>query len=222
MTPAAPLSYPPPTGRTDALRARGAARFCAEDVPVRDRGRQRLSAGPPLVVLAAAVVALLVALDRLAQSPSRAAGGVDCRVTVVYDGDTVQVDGGWKVRLIGIDALDAHNEEKTRQQARDLGLSQPAVRRWAERAAERARDLADGNRARLEFGPERQDKYGRTLAYLYVESAGEEVLLNRVLLAEGLATAMRAFPHPRLDEFLGLERRARREKAGLWADAAGQ
>lgn len=189
---------------------------------MRARVRPERSGVPSLVLLAAAVVALLVVLDRLAQSPSGAAGGVDCRVSVVYDGDTVQVDSGWKVRLIGIDAPDAHNEEKTRRQARELGLSQPAVRRWAERATERVEELVGGHRARLEFGPEREDKYGRTLAYLYVEAAGDEVLLNRVLLAEGLAMAMRAFPHPRQDEFLRLEQRARRQKIGLWRDAAGQ
>lgn len=171
-----------------------------------------------LVVLVALVAGLLALTGRFHTPPTGGLERTDCVVTHVYDGDTVQVDDYRKVRLIGIDALDAHNEEKRRRQAAELGLSESAVTRWAERAAERARELLAGRRVRLELARPRRDEYGRTLAYLHLRSDGEDVLFNALLLREGLAVAYRKFAHPRREEFLALEEKARAERLGLWRE----
>lgn len=141
-------------------------------------------------------------------------------VARVYDGDTFRLRSGGKVRLLGIDALDSHNEDRLTEQAWQLDMSTATVRKWSDRATRRAKDLIEGQRVRLEFGPERADDYGRLLAYVFVEHNGREVHLNRLLITEGLATATRPFPHPRRDAFITLEKQARDRNRGLWKDAS--
>ena len=166
------------------------------------------------------VLALLLALAVIQSSrPVTSTQQIEGVVSRVYDGDTVEVEGVGKVRLIGVDALDAHNEDKVLRQAHHLGLSEAAVKRWANQATALARELILGKQVRLESGPERKDDYGRTLAYVYFRSHESEVQLNRLLLEEGLATAYRSYPHPYRDEFLHLEEQARMLRKGFWMDA---
>lgn len=143
-------------------------------------------------------------------------------VARVYDGDTFRLRNGDKVRLLGIDALDSHNEERLTEQAWQLDMGTATVREWSDRATRRAKDLVEGQRVRLEFGPERADDYGRLLAYVFVEQKGREVHLNRLLIREGLATATRRFAHPLRDAFIALEKQAKKRNRGLWEDAGGR
>jgi len=166
--------------------------------------------------LATGIVLLLAGLEALQRLP--AAG--ECVVTYVYDGDTLEVNDRDRVRLIGVDALDEHKESRLRRQAAQLGLSREAVKFWARRATRRVRSLLLGRQVRLEFGPELHDSYGRTLAYVSFREGAREVMLNELLLREGLAVAYRRFPHPRLEEFVALEAEARASRTGLWAEAA--
>ena len=140
-------------------------------------------------------------------------------VTHVYDGDTVEVAGWGKVRLIGVDTLDGHNEEKMYRQARRLDLTVQQVKKWAERATEFTEEKVDDRGVRVRVGPNPRDDYGRTLAYLYLQPDGDEINFNRLLLEKGLALAYRRYRHPLRDEFIGVEKEARRRKAGLWSDA---
>ena len=63
--------------------------------------------------------------------------GFTARCVQVVDGDTldVQKDGQReRIRLLGIDCMEGHNETKQSQQARHLGLSPAAVRTFSEEA----------------------------------------------------------------------------------------
>ncbi|KPK63057.1 MAG: hypothetical protein AMK73_05425 [Planctomycetes bacterium SM23_32] len=185
---------------------------------------------PRLISALLAGVLVLLALAVLRQTPTgrqgAASGTAVGTVTFVYDGDTVEVAGVGKVRLIGVDALDAYNEERTLSQAGRYGLSVEQVRRWAGRAAEFARASLLGRGVRLWFGDELYDAYGRTLAYVHVGGSADEGGaggpggdFNLVLLERGLAAAYRAFPHPRLEAYLRAEREAQAAGRGMWGDA---
>ncbi len=118
----------------------------------------------------------------------------------VLDGDTLLLATGERVRLIGVDAPESAD------------LRRP-VERLGPEAMAFVRRLAEGRRVRLEFDRERRDRYGRTLAYVFVA----DVDLNAALLRSGYARAESRFPHRRLDEFLALEAEARAAGRGLWA-----
>ena len=65
----------------------------------------------------------------------------------------------------------------------------------------------------LEFDVERRDRYGRTLAYVWI---GDE-LLNRTLVAEGYATVTTYPPNVKyVDRFTAAQREAREAGLGVW------
>jgi endonuclease YncB( thermonuclease family) len=94
-------------------------------------------------------------------------------VTRVIDGDTVEIEDGRCIRLIGVDTPEVYGG------AECYG---PEASAFTERRLE-------GETVRLEFDKDRTDQYGRTLAYVWTESATESGrLFNRALVAQGLAT----------------------------------
>jgi endonuclease YncB( thermonuclease family) len=126
-----------------------------------------------------------------------AAQAFEARVSNVLDGDTVVLSTGDKVRVIGINAPETHEP-----------LGDDATRALAVLVANRPLQVVTG--------PERRDRYGRTLAYLDV--AGQDAGL--ALVRQGLAAAV-AFPPntSRLDQYLTVEREARGARRGLWGNA---
>lgn len=121
--------------------------------------------------------------------------GAGARVTGVIDGDTVDVEGLGRVRLIGVDT-----PEKGR-------CGDDAATRFT-----RARLL--GQVVEYELGVEPEDRYERTLAYL----SREGQMHNRALLSEGYAKVLTIPPNDKYAaEFEQAEREARPVHAGSLA-----
>ena len=119
-----------------------------------------------------------------------------------FDGDSLQLADGRELRLLGINAPEF---------GRDGAPDQPLA------AAARARveQLADGRALRLRFGPEREDHYGRLLAYVELPDGRE---LQEVLLEEGLAWVVAIAPNvAHVEAYRAAEARARRQRRGVWA-----
>jgi len=145
-------------------------------------------------------------------APSFAAGGLakggSAVVAEVIDGDTVvldhAIDGARQVRLVGI-------------QAPKLALGRAGFSPWplageAKRAVEA---LALGRRVGLAFGGRRRDRHGRLLAHLFREDG---LWIQGALLERGLARVYSFADNVALvADMLGLERRARKARRGIWA-----
>ena len=122
------------------------------------------------------------------------------RVTRVLDGDTIVLDNGETVRLIGVDAPETHHPEIP-------------VQRFGEEATEFLRRFAEGFECTLEYEPSNiRDQYGRLLAYVFVGRR----LANAEIIRRGYAYAYTRFPFRRQAEFIALEREARECQYGLW------
>jgi micrococcal nuclease len=127
------------------------------------------------------------------------------RVVRVIDGDTARVRLGDRtetVRYIGVDTPET------------VKPGEP-VECFGKRASASNRRLAEGRRVRLRFGRERRDRYGRLLAYVYVQ--GRERSLSATLVARGYGRVLTIAPnvaHARA--FDRLERRAQDRRLGLW------
>lgn len=140
-----------------------------------------------------------------------AAGHIDrlTRVTYVFDGDTVEIDGHERVRFIGIN---------TPEIAHDGRPAQP----MAERAKAELRALLRRHHERigLRYGRERHDRYHRLLAHLYLRDGTS---IEEWLLERGLATTLAIPPDVRsIGCYRAAERRARRAHRGIWALPAYQ
>ena len=166
------------------------------------------------VVLAViALVTLRVLTDRDARrvppdSPSataRPAAESEVRVERVVDGDTLLVEGGLRVRLLGVDtpesAIPNVPPEPLGKEASEF------TRRFVEAA---------GGRLRLTFDREPYDRHGRRLAWAW----NGETLLNEELVRTGLSPAVTSHPYSAgmKDRLRTAERHAKRLRIGLWAD----
>ncbi len=113
----------------------------------------------------------------------------------VIDGDTFVMPSGEKVRLLGIDT-----PEK----------GEP----YAERATNLLEKLIDDGKIKLKYDKQKYDKYGRLLAYVYVDT----ILVNRVLLDSGLAVAY--FFHrnsAHFNDFVKAQKSARLKSINIWS-----
>lgn len=130
----------------------------------------------------------------------------------IIDGETVGLDDGSELRLIGALA----------PRALDVG-AEPGT--WPREAKTRAglEALAVGKSVELWFDSVREDRYGRQQAHVHFIEGDQRRWLQGHLLAQGLARAYtgagnRACAH----ELLAAEHVARAMQRGLWADAAYQ
>jgi len=124
------------------------------------------------------------------------------KVRKVYDGDTVLLMNGQKVRFLGINTPEVAHRDKEA----DAGGEE--AKKWLIRKLK-------NKRIRLERDVEKKDKYGRLLAYVITEDG---IHLNLELVKEGLATANIYPPNLKyVDEFLAAQDRAENARRGLWA-----
>ena len=134
------------------------------------------------------------------------------RVEAVADGDTIRVllrGERISVRLIGVDTPELSDHF-------DRGAPpQP----FARQAADFTRARLRGRDVELEYdGGDHRDRYGRTLAYVFL---ADGTFFNRELLREGYARAYTRFPFRFREQFLADEAVARDARRGLWAAASG-
>jgi micrococcal nuclease len=126
-------------------------------------------------------------------------------VRVVYDGDTLGLEDGTRVRLVGVDAPEVDSpyshEEPFGRESREF-----------------MRSLVLGKRVRVSVCDPPLDRYGRTLAYVYVD----DVLVNGRIIREGWAMAYRRFPHPMRDLFITYEMEAKARRLGMWRNGPRQ
>lgn len=124
----------------------------------------------------------------------------------VVDGDTVVVDidgANTKVRLLGIDTPESVHPNKKRNTQE------------GKQASDWAKKLLAGKNVYLEYDVGKTDRYGRTLAYVYLDD--QKTMVNRLLLQNGLAQIMTIQPNSRYaNEFHRLQVAARQEGKGFW------
>ncbi|MDD4980277.1 MAG: thermonuclease family protein [Candidatus Omnitrophica bacterium] len=133
----------------------------------------------------------------------------------VVDGDTIQLETGEKVRLIGIDTPEMHESNKLYKDSQRSGQDTAAIRESGRRAYEFTKKLVEGKRVSLEFDVEKYDKYQRLLAYVYLK--GDGTFVNAEIISQGYASLMTIPPNVKYaDSFLKLYQEARQNKRGLW------
>jgi micrococcal nuclease len=129
--------------------------------------------------------------------------GAPARVMRVVDGDTAMMLLGGdevRVRFIGIDTPES------------VAPDQP-VECYGKQASAYTTSRLEGRTVRLELDVERTDRYGRTLAYVWI---GHE-LFNETLVAQGYALVTTYPPDVKyVDRFVAAQREAREAGRGLW------
>jgi endonuclease YncB( thermonuclease family) len=126
-------------------------------------------------------------------------------VRFVYDGDTILLGMKDKVRYLGINAPEIdHNGGKSEfmaQAAKDFNLQ-----------------LVNNAEVILEYDKKKRDRHGRLLAYVFLKNGD---MVNALLVRNGLAHVMfnnRCLKYR--DILLDCQRKAMREKTGIWSISA--
>jgi micrococcal nuclease len=139
-----------------------------------------------------------------APRPTDLPAGDDTTIERHIDGDTIGVQGGVSVRLIGIDTPET------------MHPSRPVECFGREASRFLAELLPIGTEVRLAYDVERLDDFGRTLAYMYRLS--DRLFVNAELVRQGYAQISTFPPNvAHVDEFRALQAEARDEGRGLWS-----
>ena len=159
-----------------------------------------------LVAVAAACALIPYYIRARTNQPAPQALPAEAVVERIIDGDTVELAGGTRLRYIGIDTPESRRREGNRW----IEDPQP----YAKEATEANRRLVEGKKVRLEYDVEPYDRYGRTLAYVYVDST----FVNETLLRDGYAGLLTIPPNVRyVERFREVAKEAREANRGLWA-----
>ena len=134
----------------------------------------------------------------------------------VVDGDTLVLENGQRVRLIGIDTPEIHESDKLYRDSQRTQQDISTIKALGMRAYDFTKNLVEAKRVRLEFDVEKNDRYGRLLAYVYLKDG---TFVNAKIVEEGYASLMTIPPNVKYaDEFLRLYRQARQNNRGLWKE----
>ncbi|MFN9717983.1 MAG: thermonuclease family protein [Planctomycetota bacterium] len=127
---------------------------------------------------------------------------VQATVRYVIDGDTLDLDDGRRVRLLGIDAP---------EMGFDGGTAEP----FAQKSTDWLKDRVEGRRVQLRIDSPKLDRYQRTLAWVFDDQGR---LVNRDILLDGYARLLDSFGLPQdLEPSLReAESEARIRRVGLW------
>ena len=129
-------------------------------------------------------------------------------VTEVRDGDTVLLDSGVEIRLVGT-------------QAPKLPLGREGFKAWpkAQTARKQLVDMVYRQQVVVRYGGLEMDRHGRVLGQLYVVGPGGDLWVQEQMLLDGMARVY-SFPDNRscLLELLAAEAKARAMKLGIWGD----
>lgn len=162
------------------------------------RNRKRSGALLTLLIFAAVIVYLIGFYDKNDQKL------INAYVINVIDGDTIiaDVEGQErKVRLIGIDTPESVSEIS--EENTEEGIL----------ASEYTRSRLLNRTVTLETDVQKTDKYGRLLAYIYMDNR----MLNLELLETGYARVLTVPPNIKYEKkFLDAQARAIIQKKGFW------
>ena len=146
---------------------------------------------------------LLLVVNASAFAADALVSGSTARVAEIVDGDTLVMEDGRQVRLVGIQAPKL-----------PLGRSHVKEQPVAAEAKTALESLALGRTLRLSYGGRRVDRYDWQLAHLHDESGR---WIQGDLLLQGLARVY-SFRNNRtlVKDMLTLEREARIARRGIW------
>lgn len=128
------------------------------------------------------------------------------KVTRVIDGDTIEIEGGQKVRYIGINTPETVDPRSLPQC-------------FGSQASAKNRELVEGKNIYLEKDVSEVDKYGRLLRYVFVDG----LFVNDFLIREGYAYASSYPPDIKYQNQLRqAQLEAQQQNRGLWSQCQNQ
>lgn len=154
------------------------------------------------------------------------------RVVKVIDGDTVALENGEHVRLIGIDAPESRDNERARRVSQKSGQDIQTITALGKASKDYLTKLVEGKQVILETDVGQRDRYQRLLGYIFlpIESAPASkkyhivqrndrnyIFINATLALAGYASPLTVSPNVQYASlFQSMYNKAREQQNGLW------
>ena len=134
------------------------------------------------------------------------------------DGDTVKFRFDSKIttiRLIGIDTFEIHKNNKAYRQAYENNITIDEVIRRGKAAKEFLKEeLKSHSHYYFEYDEQFQDRYKRTLAYIWLD---DKTMLNLQIVCKGYAMPLKIRPNTKYaSQIKECYQRAKENKLGIW------
>lgn len=124
----------------------------------------------------------------------------------VDDGDTIVLSDGRRVRYIGINAPEVEHFSSGKQ----VKTGEP----FGRQAKDYNKELVYLKKVRLEFDYEKHDRYGRMLAYVFLE---DDTFVNEKIVLKGFAYCLPVKPNMRYSSgLLRSQRKAMAQRINIW------
>ena len=167
--------------------------------------KQKKKLQKAIISFAIAIIAIYFGIDETSNNQVQSnMRETEYKVQRVVDGDTLIIEINnveERVRLIGVDTPESVHPDAKKNVS------------YGKVASEYTKELVEGKYVGLELDVQERDRYGRLLAYVYIN--GE--MLNERLLMEGHATIATYPPNVKYVEiFKELEQKAKEEEKGMW------
>ncbi len=138
------------------------------------------------------------------------------RVAWVIDGDTIKLENGQHVRLLGIDAPETRDGPKLRKDLRRLQITKDVELAKGKKSHHFVKNLLEGKKVSIKFDEVKYDRYRRVLAYVYLPDGR---FVNAEIIKAGYAYYYddhRKVNTKYLATFKELYKQARENHRGLW------
>lgn len=123
------------------------------------------------------------------------------QIKKIYDGDTVLLSNGSKVRFLGVNTPEVEGRRKSAQAGGE------EAKRWL-------KEILKNKKVRLEKDVEKKDKYNRTLAHLFTK---DKLHINLELVKRGLANVNIHPPNLKYTaDLMQAQQQAEKNKLGVW------
>jgi micrococcal nuclease len=155
------------------------------------------------LVLTLALGGCAVSAQSPEPEPADTHGRARATVTHISDGDTITLSGLGKTRLIGVDTPEVYGH---------VDCYGPQASAFTKRV------LKPGTKVTYEIGTEAHDRYGRSLAYVWLADGR---MFNELLARDGYADELTSPPNVEYEpRFRAAGRDAREHDRGLWSPSA--
>jgi len=134
--------------------------------------------------------------------PSLPNGAEEYQVRNVYDGDTLTLVDERRVRFLGIDTPEIKEKQPYAQESKAYTKERCSNNIW------------------LSYDGDREDHYGRLLAFVWVKVDDGYLCVNEGIVNAGLATVYAPSNKSKLhnwDKLIALQKDARENKRGIWS-----
>lgn len=138
------------------------------------------------------------------------------------DDDSPRLIPAKAINIVDGDTLDVRFENGKEERIRLLLVDTPetkapgkAVQPFGPEASQYAKDILEGKEIGVEIDVSERDKYGRLLAYIWID----DKIFNEMLLEQGLARVAYIYP-PNIkyvDQFRDVQKAAQKAGVGIWS-----